>query len=693
MKTAGSGAGTLARGIGFLSTTTGLFVVAAGAALLYFLLTAKGRLDDLGTKAAALGRSLVDLGPSARLTVAALRDLAEAAGEEVGGAFTQLVKDAGAVGESVADATAAVRVEAGQQMAGLAQDMQRVNPFTPVTEEFSDINAAIQEFGPSGRDVLRMLRDEAGYTTEELNEYLGSLKLVAGTTTDPALRKSAEQLIIYLNTQSAAVQSERDLVAASQATVDQFTDEGVAVEKLARKYGVPIGIIKTHLSEYGLTAVEALGQGDDAWANSAGIVVGGVNVMSAKIDAFNGIVRNHRDVIDDYLSATNQSFREWVSEGRAAAAEGGQVWENFVNAIVLDLRRMRQEVKAQFDGVQTVLDQFANDNKVSSNELLKAFEEQLNVLTDYDKNYRKVKDRLKGSNKDLLHSILEMGLGGAGLLETLATAGPKAFQKLIDAQVELDDLSHDVGNTVADELVPALEDLVRVFRNLPQRIAMSLGLDLDQAKAAADRFMDFLGGRGLELTTSNNTPSETRPLQHKGGPAGRPSGYASGPPKSDEVDTRLQSGEFVWSRPAVKAVGGLQAMGEWHERARKARRRLFHSGGVVGHTHEDFAGDVESVTSRVQLIRQMFANAKVMGTIAKPEFAVPFSAYGGPGAGTGTPAMAGLHSWIKANFTVSGAPFVAGPGRTINFQPGAALSQHAFGNASDYFAKFAELTR
>lgn len=238
-----------------------------------------------------------------------------------------------------------------------------------------------------------------------------------------------------------------------------------------------------------------------------------------------------------------------------------------------------------------------------------------------------------------------------------------------------------LSDVIAEDLVSALDSLGDILGDLPDEVSIGFDMDFSDARDAMNAFLADVQAQGISF---RGALQQQNVLQHSGGMAG--SGpMAFGPPRSDEVDARLQRGEFVFSKRAVENIGGASVIEGWHDRLRSAKRK-FHDGG--------FVGDAQGIATRSALLRELLRVMGLGGTVAPPDFQLPLTAYGGPSAaGAGTPAMSGLHKWIMDNFSLRGTLFRAGPGRTINFQPGASLSQHAFGNAVDYFGSAAEMMR
>jgi hypothetical protein len=246
---------------------------------------------------------------------------------------------------------------------------------------------------------------------------------------------------------------------------------------------------------------------------------------------------------------------------------------------------------------------------------------------------------------------------------------------------------------------------------------MALNLDTSGVREKIQSLIDDLEEKGFTIDPAlAGGAIAGRHRLHSGGPAGT-GPTSSGPPKPGEVDARLLKGEYVFSREAVRAFGGLTEVEKLHRALRGGfsphepdqvdphsgesfgprprRRRKFHDGGPVLFDgsllfDEDFlrAGLAlpavyDEVGKRNEVRGMLDAKLKPTG------WTVAFD----PGStkGQGTPGMNALNNWIHKNYNVNGANYVAGPTRFINFDPSLGLSQHAFGNAGDYTALFSTM--
>jgi hypothetical protein len=386
------------------------------------------------------------------------------------------------------------------------------------------------------------------------------------------------------------------------------------------------------------------------------------------------------------MGLTGTTFRE---EFIQAFQDGNESFQSFVEQMISAARDLREQLRSKFDGVSSVLSQFSGDAKVTAKEVIKAFDDQSEALKEYQENWNTVEQRLGEGHKAIKRELAQLGLEGAGLIKALADANEEEFARIIRGWKETQGLSSDLGDSISDELVPAIDDLITTLKKLPEAIAVEFGFDFSQAERQLDRFIGKAEDQGIVFTAQPKVGRKA----HRGGLVSRfhagglviDRAAIDGPPGPGEVDIRAQEGEVVFSRPAVRALGGAKEVARWQEQLRRRRSlRRFHSGGLVTSRPVAAIDDADPIRSKLELFRRLLEGAGLVAVVPKQNLSIAAPPVAVP-SGEGTPSMAALHRWILSRFPVRGALFRAGPTRTINFQPGAPLSQHAFGNAVDYF--------
>jgi hypothetical protein len=226
---------------------------------------------------------------------------------------------------------------------------------------------------------------------------------------------------------------------------------------------------------------------------------------------------------------------------------------------------------------------------------------------------------------------------------------------------------------ISEDLVPAVDDLYTSVTNLPESISIDFDLDTSKAEEAANAFLENMEKKGLIFQTG--TGPGGKQVLHEGGPAGRVGRFATGRPRSGEVDARLQRGEYVFSRKSVESMGGLGEMDAFHSFLQG--KRLFHDGGPV---------DESEVTSaKIRRLAESLGISGVTATGVLPKQKMqPLAQVSAPGAGKTagglTAAAANYMAVIKKNF-----PQITGYGTIAvrNIAGTNTWSQHAYGNAID----------
>jgi hypothetical protein len=231
------------------------------------------------------------------------------------------------------------------------------------------------------------------------------------------------------------------------------------------------------------------------------------------------------------------------------------------------------------------------------------------------------------------------------------------FQQLTDKWKGAKKGAEDFSTTIREDLVKAIDKLIDIIKNIPNRITISLSIDTTLARTRINSFLDDLADKGLKLIGS---PQQ----QHSGGPAGTGS-QSSGRRKPDEVDTRLQLGEYVVQKSAVSKGRNRRALDDINR-----GRIVFHDGGSIG------ADGIAEVTGGINTIVNSLKKSTVSGRLQKPDFAPQFASVGGL-----TAAASMIYGAVRAAF---GSGFAMSEGPVVRKIRGTdTWSQHAYGNAVD----------
>jgi hypothetical protein len=253
----------------------------------------------------------------------------------------------------------------------------------------------------------------------------------------------------------------------------------------------------------------------------------------------------------------------------------------------------KTSLTSNLNGIGTALDALSGKSKVSAKDILKAFGDQVKATLSFKKNLSAL--AAEGAPQALVKQIADGGVKYAGVLEAMthgteaqrnaifrlfndsatAAAGTadsigkigasidhlpllkmKGFADIIDKlpaekRIQILSVLQNQGNITPDQFASLL-------KNLPQSVRVKI-LALVDAEISA-HFATFTGISAVNRLARGGTG-------HEGGhvtAGGIKRFHSGGSPGADELDARLQLGEFVVRRQAVSAYGlqTLRAMNE-----------------------------------------------------------------------------------------------------------------------------------
>jgi hypothetical protein len=417
-------------------------------------------------------------------------------------------------------------------------------------------------------------------------------------------------------------------------------------------------------------------------------------------NVISNVFTKNRSAVEKFAAATDTTFQQLVKDGAAAYQQSRADGNAWVKDQLSALRDIEQGYRETFDFVGQSLDEFAGDAKVNSGEILETFRDQNEALADYQKNWNKVSERAGGDADSLLEHIAQMGQDGEALLESLANANDREFKKILAEWKKGEEGSKNLAQDVTTQLVGAIDKLREALKKLPERIAMHLDLDARAAREKAQSFLDYLKERQLFFADIGGTSTGGggasgapggpgrrggggrgggRGTGHTGGYVGR-QGIGTGNRtsttqvrKPGEVDARLLEGEYVVNpRAAARNFGLLErinATGKYIH-----AKTDYHLGGTVSGRDQ-----IEATTGAASGTRDLLRGSKVYGRLGIPKFQSPMLAGDGPNGYTAS--MWALNQFVyNRGHNLSGGPV---PGHL--YTEGDGYSQHAYGNARDYF--------
>ena len=332
----------------------------------------------------------------------------------------------------------------------------------------------LQANSDGSADSIAMMRAEV----RRLNALFPDLGLEIDNTTG-ALNKSITELELFINTatQTATVQAQNDMLAASFDKVSEATSETIQAELMyrdtvANRKAVQEKIdIVTEAYRDQEGALESLNQ---AFANgvitqeeydhlqgrikaSTDVFAGGAQALNNELTLLNAEMHNvsqeetvAKQTMDEArkseeaLTKASDEYQKQLDEEQAAieaenAAQEqsqevlkksisiyGEAAESFSNMsdstqkraidVATAITNMQKDVNSALESQMNMFEAFDKKSAMSTDELLKNMKSQIDGVTDWEKNLAELAD--KGINKDLLQHLASMGPEGAGYVQT-----------------------------------------------------------------------------------------------------------------------------------------------------------------------------------------------------------------------------------------------------------------------------------
>lgn len=390
---------------------------------------------------------------------------------------------------------------------------------------------------------------------------------------------------------------------------------------------------------------------------------------------------HNRESVEKFAEATGTTFDQLVRDGAEAYSQSKKDGDAWVREQIQSVKDLRAGYAETFDFVGQSLDKFAGKQNVTSDQIISTFKDQNEALADYNDDWDTVSKRAGDSADSLLSDIAAMGQDGAALLDELANANDEDFKQILGQWKEGQKGSKNLADDITTQLVGSIDHLTRVLKNIPNRIAIALGLDTKDADDDLAAFIAEMKKNGFSVKTTPGGEPEPRPGRntnpdestHSGGWAGHGKNRPRGQKKPGEVDARLERGEYVVRKRFAK--DNIDAL----QRINRGEQLLpeYHIGGSV-------SGSMDKQSSGIAGIANSFKRSKIEGVLKTPEFVSPFLV-SGEAKGGYTPVMYALNKWIMSRHgDLTGGP-VPGHSSTVTSSGNVQVSQHAYGNARDYF--------
>ena len=236
---------------------------------------------------------------------------------------------------------------------------------------------------------------------------------------------------------------------------DRFADDlreaGAGAKEVTEKVNaLREGVEKTNASLHGLGGIMAAqeratrksAEAARGWAERQAAVVAQAEASRRSfVDLRGGILR--------FSQMTDEAFDKWASEA-------GQ----------------------NFDAVKGGLDNIAKKAKLTATQVIKEFERQARVISNYRDNLQTVASR--NIPDEILQQLIDMGLGGAEMLDLLARVGDRKFAQIVGAMKKASRQTNGVRSDV--------ENLKDSLAGIPDRIPVSIDLTVNGTNAAKLKF-------------------------------------------------------------------------------------------------------------------------------------------------------------------------------------------------------------
>lgn len=186
-----------------------------------------------------------------------------------------------------------------------------------------------------------------------------------------------------------------------------------------------------------------------------------------------GAVQNSADAINNSTAAVDASIPSWNS----LSAEQRQTAEKVAQAY----RDMEAAVTNSINSQMSMFEEFNGGAEVSTDELLKNMQSQIDGVTNWETNLTTLADR--GINQGLLQYLLEMGPKGANYVQAFVNMSDKEFARaneLWEQSADIKGLTNDIGR----DLKSGLANVAGSMDDTGLNIGLGLARGITSAKGA-----------------------------------------------------------------------------------------------------------------------------------------------------------------------------------------------------------------
>lgn len=266
-------------------------------------------------------------------------------------------------------------------------------------------------------------------------------------------------------------------------------------------------------------------------------------------------IENDQGAVEAFAESTGSSFEDFMASATEAAHKGKAEMQKFLSDTRAAYDDWHDEIADNLFSIEGFLGGLSDKQQGSMDKMNKALEGQMRQMDHYGRDWQTVSERAGGKADDLLEAIQAMGLDGATTLHTLATASDTQFRKFVGNVTDAQGKSNSLATIIQDDLVGSINDLIEAIHGIPGFRKTTLDVDVSKAISEIEDFNAKMKDAGIPIHLDIYGAAHGRAEGHAfGGPVGV--GYGGG----DIVPARLEPGEFVLRKEAVRAMGLQQAM-------------------------------------------------------------------------------------------------------------------------------------
>jgi hypothetical protein len=250
----------------------------------------------------------------------------------------------------------------------------------------------------------------------------------------------------------------------------------------------------------------------------------GVDVRATRL-------RHTLDALTDEEKRAAETAQGWAMRQRAVQHELDESRQRTarLQAAIHKFAGMSQKVQAewatetgaQFDAVGATFDALANKAKLTADKVIHQFQRQAAQIANYRDNLQTVAAR--NIPDVLLQQLIDMGIGGAGILAELAGASDRKFAQMVRAMQAARRQAQGIRNDLAELRREAERDIVQTIQIVATGVGTGFHPVLRQHGGPVSAMRPYIvGEKGPELfvpATSGHVVAGARSRDPLGGPS------------------------------------------------------------------------------------------------------------------------------------------------------------------------------